>query len=62
MGHANATSSTPIPTAWQADTRPGGQLAGMLAATAWSERGLPDDLVKSVFGFSGLYDLEPVRR
>jgi arylformamidase len=40
----------------------GGQLAGILAATSWSERGLPDDLVKRVFGISGLYDLEPVRR
>ena len=40
----------------------GGQLAGILAATPWSERGLPDDLVKRIFGISGLYDLEPVRR
>jgi arylformamidase len=40
----------------------GGQLAGMLVSTPWSERGIPDDLVKGVFGISGLYDLEPVRR
>jgi arylformamidase len=39
----------------------GGQLAGILAGTAWDERGLPADLVKGVVGISGLYDLEPVR-
>lgn len=39
----------------------GGQLAGMLAGTAWSERSLPADLIKGVVGISGLYDLEPVR-
>lgn len=40
----------------------GGQLAGMLAGTAWPERGLPENLVKGLCGISGLYDLEPVRR
>ncbi len=40
----------------------GGQLAGMLAATDWSVRGGPSDAIGAVFGLSGLYDLEPVRR
>ena len=40
----------------------GGQLAGMLAATDWSARGLPEASIGGVFGLSGLYDVEPVRR
>jgi arylformamidase len=40
----------------------GGQLAGMLAATEWTARGLPANAVRGVCGISGLYDLEPVRR
>jgi arylformamidase len=39
----------------------GGQLAGLLAGTDWTARGLPEHLVKGVVGISGLYDLEPVR-
>jgi arylformamidase len=40
----------------------GGQLAGMLAATDWAAHGLDPHSVGGVFGLSGLYDLEPVRR
>jgi arylformamidase len=39
----------------------GGQLAGMLAATDWTARGLADDAVGGVLGLSGLYDLGPIR-
>jgi arylformamidase len=61
--HANAASFNADPRRITASGHSaGGQLAGILAATNWSERGLPDDLVKRVFGISGLYDLEPVRR
>jgi len=40
----------------------GGQLVGMMLATAWEEEyGLPSDLIKSACGISGVYDLEPIR-
>ena len=40
----------------------GGRLAAMLLATDWEAfAGLPADVVKAVSGFSGLYDLEPIR-
>jgi arylformamidase len=38
----------------------GGHLMAMMAATDWTEIGLPADLVKSGVGISGLYDLAPV--
>jgi len=41
----------------------GGHLAAMLMATDWpATAGLPADTVKGGCAFSGLYDLEPVRR
>jgi len=41
----------------------GGHLAGMLAADGWQDAmDLPSDVVKSVVGVSGLYDLTPLRR
>jgi arylformamidase len=39
----------------------GGQLSGMLASMDWPARGV-DASIAGVFGISGLYDLEPVRR
>jgi arylformamidase len=39
----------------------GGQLSGMLASIDWQARGI-DASIGAVFGLSGLYDLEPVRR
>jgi arylformamidase len=40
----------------------GGQLAGMLAATDWTEFGLPPDAVKGILTISGVFELEPIRR
>ena len=40
----------------------GGQLAGLLAGTDWEAQGLEPGFIRGVFGISGLYDLEPVRR
>ncbi len=39
----------------------GGHLVAMLMATDWREFGAPADVVKAGCGFSGLYDLEPIR-
>lgn len=39
----------------------GGHLVGMMLAEGWPEKfGVPDDVIKSALGFSGLYDLEPL--
>jgi arylformamidase len=40
----------------------GAHLASMLAATSWTARGLPADLIKGAVLCSGSYELEPVRR
>ncbi len=39
----------------------GGHLVAMLLATEWSRFGAPADVIKAGCGFSGLYDLEPIR-
>lgn len=40
----------------------GGHLSAMVMAPGWREEfGVPEDLVKGAFLFSGLYDLEPLR-
>ncbi len=39
----------------------GGHLAGMMLATDWASRGMPDDVIKGATAVSGLFDLEPVR-
>jgi arylformamidase len=40
----------------------GGQLAAMLAATDWSEFGMPRDALKGIVCISGVFELEPIRR
>lgn len=39
----------------------GGHLTAEMAATDWTARGLPADLIKAGCALSGLYDLEPIR-
>lgn len=39
----------------------GGHLVALLAATDFTQRGLPKDVLKGGLSLSGLYDLEPVR-
>ncbi len=39
----------------------GGQLVALLAATDFTQRGLPADAIKGGLSLSGVYDLEPVR-
>ena len=39
----------------------GAQLTAMLAATDWTARGLPAQVVRGAVGLSGIYDLEPLR-
>ncbi len=39
----------------------GGQMAGMMVTTDWTQHGLPADAVKGGLLISGMYDLEPVR-
>jgi arylformamidase len=39
----------------------GGHLVAEMAATDWSARGLPGDIIKAGCALSGLYDLEPIR-
>lgn len=39
----------------------GGHLVGMMLAKGWPEKfGIPDNVIKSALGCSGLYDLEPL--
>ncbi len=39
----------------------GGHLVALLAATDFTQRGLPADVIKGGLSVSGLYDLEPIR-
>lgn len=38
----------------------GAHIATVLGMTRWSEHGLPNDVVKSTFAVSGIYDLRPI--
>ncbi len=38
----------------------GGHLAAAMLATDWTDHGAPDDLVRTGFGISGIYDLRPL--
>jgi arylformamidase len=39
----------------------GAHVVGLLAVTAWTQWGLPVDVIKGAFAASGMYELEPVR-